>query len=126
MPMSVVYLEDGGILATGSGEVTGGDIKEVNDIIYESTEKINKIVYQLCDFTNVSKVSISNAEIKKIAEQDSRASEINPNMLVAIVCEEDYGYGLSRMWEGLTRKQLFETMVFRKKEDAEKWIGAML
>ena len=126
MPMSIVYLKDGGIVATGRGIVTGGEIGEVNDAIYESVEKTKKIAYQICDFTNVSKISISNDEIKKIADQDSAASEINPDMLVAIVCEEDFGYGLSRMWEGLTRKQPFETMVFRKMEDAQKWIKAML
>jgi hypothetical protein len=126
MPMSVAYTGDGGILAIGDGVVTGSDIKQVNDMIYESLEKIRKIVYQVCDFTNVSGVSVSTFEIEQLAIQDKKASEINPNMFVAIVGKEDYLYGLSRMWEALSYDSPLETMVFRKMEDAQQWIEEKL
>jgi len=126
MPMSIDYIGDGGIIARGEGVVTGSEIKEVNDIIYESPEKIKKIVYQICDLTNVSDISGSNFEIEELAIQDKKASEVNPNMFIAIVGEEDLVYGLSRMWEAFAHDSPFETMVFRKMEDAQQWIREKL
>ena len=51
MPVSIEYLEDNGILIKGLGVVTGNDLIEANDTVYTSTEKIQHISYQLCDFT---------------------------------------------------------------------------
>jgi hypothetical protein len=126
MPMSIAYIGDGGIIARGEGVVTGSEIKEVNDIIYESPEKIKKIVYQICDLTNVSDISISTSEIEELAIQDKKASEINPNMFIALLGKKDLIFGLSRMWEAFTYDSPFETMVFRKMEDAQQWIRGKL
>jgi hypothetical protein len=126
MPMNIAYIGDGGILTRGEGVVTGSEIKEVNEIIYESLEKIRKILYQICDLTNVSDTSVSNAEIEELAIQDKEASEINPNMFIAVVCEKDFIFGLARMWEAFTDGARIETMVFRKMEDAQQWIGDKL
>jgi hypothetical protein len=126
MPMSVIFTGDGGIMATGDGVVTGAEIIEVNDAIYESPEKTRKIVYQICDFTNISGASISNFEIEQLAIQDKKASEINPNMFFAIVAREDYSYGLARMWEAFSHDSPFETMIFRNVDDARQWIEEKL
>ena len=126
MPMNIDYMADGGIIASGKGVVTGSEIKEVNDIIYESPEKIEKIVYQICDLTNVSDISLSTSEIEEIAMQDKKASEINPNMFIAVVGETDLVFGLSRMWEAFTYEYPFEAMVFREMEDAQQWIKEKL
>ena len=126
MPMSTDYIGDGGIISRGEGVVTGSEIKEVNDIIYESPEKIKNIVYQICDLTNVSNISLSNSEIEEIAEQDSKAFQINPNMFIAIVADDDLIYGLSRMWEALAYDYPFESTVFRTMDDAQQWIREKL
>ena len=126
MPLSITYTEDGGIIVRGEGIVTGSDIKEINDIIYESPENIEKIAYQLGDFTDVTDVSISISEIEELAMQDKKASEFNPNMFIALVGKKDIIFGLSRMWEAFTHDSTFETMVFRKIEDAQQWIKEKL
>ena len=43
MPMSIDYIEGGGIITRGDGLITGSEIKEINDLIYESPDKIKKI-----------------------------------------------------------------------------------
>ena len=126
MSLSITYTEDGGIIVRGEGIVTGSDIKEINDIIYESPENIEKIAYQLGDFRDVTDVFISNSEIEELAIQDKKASEINPNMFIALVGTKDLIFGLSRMWEAFTHDSPFETMVFRKMEDAQQWIKEKL
>jgi hypothetical protein len=126
MPLNIKYVEDGGIIVKGEGVLTGSEIKEINDIIYESPEKIEKILYQLGDFTDVSDVSISNAEIEELAIQDMRAFKVNPNMFIALVAKEGLIFGLARMWEAFAYKPPFETMVFKKMDDAQQWIREKL
>ena len=126
MPMSITYLGDGGIIARGEGVVAGSEIKEVNDIIYESPEKSKKILYQICDLTNVSDISISTSEIEDLSIQDKKASEFNPNMFIALVGKKDLIFGLSRMWEAFANNSPFDSMVFRKMEDAQEWIRGKL
>ncbi len=126
MPMSFAYLGDGGILIKGEGVVTASDVKGGNDIIYESPEKIKEILYQICDFSNISDVKISGFEIRELAIQDKKAAEINPNMLIALVTGMDFTFGLSRMWEAFSCDSPFESKVFRNMDDAEQWIREKL
>ncbi len=122
MPISVTNIDNGGVLLKGEGVVSGTDIKQANEIIY-SPEKIQKIQYQLWDYTNVSKFNVSNEEVIILAQQDIEAAEINPKMFVAAVGKEDLVYGLIRMWEAHVDFSSIETMAFRIIEDAEKWIA---
>ncbi|MDY6951895.1 MAG: hypothetical protein SWE60_10300 [Thermodesulfobacteriota bacterium] len=126
MPLRIIYTEDGGIIAKGEGIVTGSDIKEINNIIYASPKHIEEIAYQVGDFTDVTDVFISSSEIEELAIEDKEASAVNPNMLIALVGRKDLIYGLSRMWEAFTDDSPFETMVFRKMEDAQQWIKEKL
>jgi hypothetical protein len=123
MPIRIYYLEDGGVLAKCEGIVTGSEIKETNDQLYETEEKIRKILYQVVDFTGVEKLLVSNADIDIIVSQDKKAFEINPSMRIAVVSEQDLIFGLARMWEGKAYSPSFETKVFRKLEDAQEWIN---
>jgi len=43
-------------------------------------------------------------------------------MFIALVAKEDFLFGLARMWEAFAYKPPFETMVFKKMDDAQQWI----
>lgn len=126
MPITIQYQENGGVFVKGEGAVTGSEIKEANDRLYETKDKIRKISYQIVDFTGVENFFVSNPEIDLIAAQDKRAFGLNPDMFIAVVSEQDLIYGLARMWQAMAYAPLFETMVFRKLEDAREWIEAKL
>ncbi|MBT8352308.1 MAG: hypothetical protein KJO26_13885 [Deltaproteobacteria bacterium] len=126
MTINIEYLEDGGIISRVEGSVTGTEIKEANDIIYGSSDKIKKIVYQIADLTNATDFNLSTSELMALSSQDENAAKINPNMFIAIVGKKDAIYGLARMWEAFSYKSPFETMVFRKMEDAQQWIRGKL
>ena len=126
MLTSIDYIEDGGIIIRVEGLISVNEIKKANDIIYESPDKIKKIKYQICDLTIASDFSASESDIRAISNQDKKASEINPNMLIAVVGEKDVIFGLARMWEAFSYDSPFETMVFRKMEDAQQWIRGKL
>ena len=85
MPMELKYLPDRGVLMKAEGFVTFKDIKDVNDEIYSTEEKILSISYQLCDFTNVKGFPLSSEEVKTIAEQDKYAAKINPDMVRNVI-----------------------------------------
>ena len=102
MLTSIDYIEDGGIIIRVEGLISGNEIKKANDIIYESPDKIKKIKYQICDLTIASDFSASESDIRAISNQDKKASEINPNMLIAVVGEKDVIFGLARMWEAFS------------------------
>lgn len=122
MPLHITYLEDGGIILTGEGVITGSEIKAVNEKIYKSPEETRKITYQLCNFEEMTDVSVSNTELEDIAMQDQRAFKNHPEMLLALVVKEDFHFGMSRMWEAQASEAKFETMVFRNMEEAQQWI----
>ena len=71
-------------------------------------------------------IVVTNSEIEAFAIQDKKASEINPNMVIAMVGTKDLVFGLSRVWEAFTHDSPFETMVFRKITEAQQWIKGKL
>ena len=109
-----------------TGTVVAADIIEVNKSIYASPEMIKKIRYQICDYTAVENMQISPNEIWAIAEQDNRAAEVNPTMLISIAAKKDLSFGLSRVWEAYTGAGPFRTEVFRTVEDCREWIRSQL
>ncbi len=126
MPVSYTRTEDGGIMVKAKGTITGADLKEFNDRLYASPGDIQKLAYQICDLTNVTEVQASSTDVEDLLLQDTIASKSNPNMLIALVGDKDFVFGLSRMWETLAEDSPFEGKVFRKLEDAQQWIKERL
>jgi hypothetical protein len=126
MPVEIKYVGDGdGIEMIGRGVVTGEEIYNANNVIY-SGNTLLKQKYQLADFINVEEFDVSNEDIVKIANQEIKASETNPNRIMAIVGKQDLIFGLSRMWEVHVSINTLETMVFREREKALAWIKKKL
>ena len=126
MPVTYAYIENGGVLLVGTGTVVAADIIEVNKSIYASPEMIKNIRYQICDYTAVENMQISTDEIWAIADQDNRAAEVNPTMLISVAAKKDLSFGLSRVWEAYTDAGPFRTEVFRTVEDCREWIRSQL
>ena len=126
MPAKISHTPDGGIIVQAEGVVKAEDMIEINGLMYETKEKIEKIIYQIIDFTGIQDFSYTDADIDMIAFQDKRAYDINPNMLIAVVSDQDLLFGLARMWEAKALSPLFRTKVFRKLEDAQIWINEKL
>jgi hypothetical protein len=102
--------------------VTGKEIEELNNILYETEAKIKNISYQIIDFTGVKNISISNEEVDNISRQDKRACSINPDMLIAVISDQDVIYGLARMWEVKSGSSIIQAQVFRRHDEALQWI----
>jgi hypothetical protein len=127
MPVDITYNEDGGIVLTASGKLTGEEIVKANETIYATEERIRSIKYQLCDFTGVEAAGDFDQDaVRALAEQDKIAARVNPDMVVALVAKKDSLFGFSRMWQTFTDESLAETQVFRTVVEAKAWLREKL
>lgn len=124
MPIEIKDIHGGqGAIITGREIVTENKfINAFKQHLAQDEDKFKKYRYSLSDYSAVTKVDVSTEAIRFISELCEIASEINPDVVVAIVADLDIIYGLSRMWEMWTGSIKWETMVFRSREDAEVWI----
>lgn len=125
MPINVSYLDNGlGIMFIGEGKLVGDDIIKANREIFSSAEKMKKYIYGLIDYSRITEFNVSTSEIETIVSQDKKAAEFIEEGILAITAEQDLEYGLNRMWEIIAQNSgvPWETMVFRDRDTAEKWI----
>ena len=119
-----LYLADKVRGALNDDELTGA-LKEHLD---QAPEKFRRYRYSLSDYTATTRIDLPSSSVKSIARYCKEASRINPDAVVTIVAPQDLAYGLSRMWEAHmeVKKTGFETMTFRKREDADAWINSKM
>ncbi len=124
MPMEIKDVDGGlGNLITGHGVVRGQEyLNLLEDHFSQDPRKFKKYLYSLCDLTQVSKLEVDSNDIELAAKMSRQASEINLKAVVAVASDKDITFGMSRMWEILFDEKNWEVMVFRNREDAEKWI----
>ena len=125
MPIKVRYLDNGiGVLFTGEGKIVGDDIIKANRKIFSDEDKMKKYKYGLIDYSRITQFKVSTSEVEIIASQDKKASQFIPDGVLAITAEQDIEYGLTRMWQIIAENSglPWETMVFRDRDKAEKWI----
>jgi hypothetical protein len=126
MSIKIDYLENGaGIEIIASGTVTGSEIIESHKEIYNA-ENLKRQKYQIIDRTECKEYLVSNVEVERIAEIDKKASETNPNIIIAIVASTDLQFGMSRVWQVYVEKSNYLTKVFRDREGAENWLKETL
>ena len=67
---------------------------------------------------------MSTSEVEITASQDKYASESIPDGVLAIIAKRDLEFGINRMWEIIAESSglPWETMVFRDRVAAEKWV----
>ena len=123
MPVELKYIDDSnGIEMVGTGIVTGEEIyngfKE-----YYSGDMLLKTKYLIANFLDVENFNVSNEDVISIADQEIQASKTGLKRLFALVGEQDFIFGLLRMWEAHTFRSGFETMVFRDRDKALTWIN---
>ena len=123
MPIISKRLDKGsGFLSVAYGSVTTTEIKNNIKKIFLSEEIFRKYTYGLIDFSETDNVTVTNHDIRKMAEQNIKEGYVNDHLIVAIVVEKDIDYGLARMWEAYITGLNWESYVFRSRQEAESWI----
>ena len=119
MPCTTELRDDKGLILSCSGVLTGDELIKMKKGLI--TEQNRGRRYHIADLTAVAKFHITTSEIQAIVEVDKRLAEIaQRGMPVAVVAEDDLGFGLARMWEAFASNATgWRTMVFRSRKDAE-------
>ena len=128
MPIETRYIADGtGFEMIGKGHITGKEICDALEEIYTS-EKLPQQKFQIWHFTEVDNFDFPKHEFDRMVRLDANASQSNPNIIIAVVGEEDLIFGMSRMWEAHMQIEDagFETMTFRQRAEADAWISMKL
>ncbi len=123
MPIDVTFLDDGGVVFKGSGCVTFDDVANANHRIYASPDQIRKIAYQICDYSDATDIDLSAEQVRTLALQDADAARANPAMLLAVVGQQDFVFGMLRMWELYAEPSSVRTRVCRTVDEARRWIA---
>jgi hypothetical protein len=97
-------------------------VDALKEHLTQDEDKFKKYRYCLSDYTATTEIDITTKSVDLIALYCQKASIVNPEAVVAIVANEEFIYGLARMWEILIAETYWETMVFRNREGAEAWI----
>ena len=124
MPHTIEYEESPfGVRITFSGEVTGAEAVAVNyEIVLH--ERIAEIKYQLWDFSAASHFNVEGKELAEIVKGDKKAYKVNPDILIAIVGDDDFFYHADTLYAiyadevGLIQKRFYSV------SDAYEWINS--
>ena len=126
MAIQINYLDNGiGIEIVATGTVTGEEIITAHKEIYND-ENLRKQKYQIIDRTHCTKYQVTSEEVEEISDIDNRASEINPNIIIAIISTTSLQYGISRMWQAYIKDNRFVTKIFEDRASADAWIKNQL
>ena len=126
MAIQINYLDNGiGIEIVATGTVTGEEIITAHKEIYND-ENLRKQKYQIIDRTHCTKYQVTSEEVEEISDLDNRASEINPNIIIAIISTTSLQYGISRMWQAYIKDDRFVTKIFEDRASADEWIKTQL
>ncbi len=124
MPIDIRILHNGmGILYLCHGMVSGKDFIDANNKLLAFKDRLKQARYGLVDVTTADDVQISESELLTITAQNKKMAAFVPSgAVVAVIANDDLALQLARMWESFVEYTGWETMTFRIRWKAERWI----
>ena len=113
------------VFAKGSGIITGSEVLTHLDKLSKDKQYIAPMK-KLVDYRFIESIDITQEEAWEIAEKKSMLSTIFHGELCAFVSPGDLTYGTSRVHQALIDGADIDTQVFRRFEDALKWLDVTL
>lgn len=122
---------DGGIgnIIASTGMVTDQELVDfLGKHLKNENGTFKNYKYILFDHTALAKMDITNETVERIADLCAETSRAHPDPVVAMVMNVSMGAGVdvinrvSRMYELFVNRSSWETMVFRTKSEAVRWI----
>ena len=124
MPTTVTELDNGlGNIIKGEGHLAAEEYHTaILEHLSKPEEQLEKYLYSIVDFTNVTKFDINMGYIKKIAAESIRVSKINPHVIVAIATRDQILYSVMSMWTSLVRLTGWNIKIFKNRLSLDAWI----
>ncbi len=98
----------------------------------QDKEKFKRYQYILFDNTGLTKMDITDKTVEFIAGIGADASEVNPDLIAAMVANVSIGANIdlvkrvSRIHELFIYRSCWKTMIFRTRMEAVRWIKKKL
>lgn len=124
MAIEVEHLDDGkGALYKASGVLTGDELIAANEGVMSRAIAEKSLLYAFFDCNGITGVSISDIQLRRVADDDIMASRrMRSPVVVAIYAKDDIAFALSRMWMVYVETAGWTTSVFRRKSEAMTWL----
>lgn len=124
MPIDIRIMHNGrGIMYVCHGNICGNDFIQANKQLLSFKDRLKKVIYGLVDESAIDNIQILESEMLTIAAQNKKMSAIVPaRAVVAVIAKDDLAFELARVWEGFIEHTGWETMIFRARWKAERWI----
>jgi len=130
MPIEIQNCDGGiGNIVASRGMVTDQELIDLlGKHLKHDNANFKNYKYILFDHTALAKMDITNETIESIADLCAETSRVHPDPIVAMVTNVSMGAGIdlinrvSRMYELFINRSCWETMVFRTKSEAVRWI----
>jgi hypothetical protein len=130
MPIEIQNCDGGiGNIIASRGLVTDQELIAIlGNHLKHDDENFKNYKYILFDHTALTKMGITNDTAEIIADLCAETSRAHPDPIVAMVTNVSMGAGIdlinrvSRMYELFINRSSWETMVFRTRSEAVRWI----
>jgi len=126
MPIAYdIIMEKQLVLAKGSGVITGVDVIGHLDAL-ALDDRYKAPMKKLVDYRKIDNIVITSEEASLIAQKKKRLARIFTGERCAFVTPGELAHDLSRVHQALLYGSGLKTEVFRRIEDALKWLDVTL
>ncbi len=130
MPIEIKDCDEGiGVIIETHEWLTDQELIDAfDDHLAPDPEKFKQYKYILIDHFALTKVDITDETIDRISGLFADASQLNPESIVAMVTYASYGANIelvdriSKMHELFVNRSCWETLLFRTRPQAVRWI----
>jgi hypothetical protein len=120
MPWQATYSAQG-VEVRFDGIVTAQEIEAANDALYAHAYA-EGLRYQLADFSAVTAINLTAADVQRLADQDQRLAPQGAVVHIALVAPQPLTYGLGRMWQAYVETAGIDVRVCRSRAEALDWL----
>ena len=121
MPISINYCGEKNVIYTkAEGVIVLDDVMSYFSSVAALNLQNEYSVF--ADYTDAI-LEISSKEIKYMAEQRKKTVKVYGKIKIAVFCNHDLVFGLGRMYEAFLGEDNYSVMIFRKQQEAKKWLG---
>lgn len=108
------------IIVTFDGKLIKEDILSVDNHIYGNS-KFDKMKYQIFDYSRVTEVALSEADVKIISILDKSSTMWNNHVRVAIITDDVKIFGLAEIYRAILIDTKWLVEIFTNFDEALAW-----
>ena len=113
------------ILTVASGILTDDELLE-----HKRKLRIDPLLktgmVELTDLRKITELAVTPEGIKRFVAQDQQDAELFKGYKLAIVVNQDFAFGMGRMYEMMTAANLPDVRIFRDMNEARLWLALPL